>query len=81
MSALIEGKSSLMDETIVAKDIQYLNGRYKILNVPHIALSKPTPTGEMFIRDMLVDVKLARIYRHMKNNDIQFVDFEEYSSN
>lgn len=37
-------------------------GQYHVQGVPHIALSTPTSTGEMVIREAYVDLKLARIY-------------------
>lgn len=53
-------------ETEVTRDVQF--GPFRVLGVPHIELSKPTPTGERFIREAGVDFKLAAICEYLETN-------------
>lgn len=75
MSATIERKSRAV-ETEIIQDVRI--GQYRVQSVPHIALSRPTPTGEKVIRDAMVDLKLARIYDYMKNNNVATVDYSSF---
>ncbi|MBU7317776.1 hypothetical protein [Paenibacillus oleatilyticus] len=75
MSATIERKAKAI-ETEIIKDVKI--GQYRVQGVPHIALSRPTPTGEKLIRDAMVDLKLARIYDYMKNNNVTTIDYSSF---
>jgi hypothetical protein len=52
-------------------------GDYTIYNVPTILLSKPTPTGEYSIREVVTDLNLARIYEHMKIQGIYEINYDK----
>lgn len=74
MSATIERSRAV--ETEIIQDVRI--GQYCVQGVPHIALSQPTPTGENVIRDAIVDLKLAQIYRHMEANNIRIADYASF---
>lgn len=62
-------------EREILREVRY--GNYTIKNAPHIELSKPTPTGEYYIRDLIVDVNISKIYRYMKENNLNDVDYQK----
>lgn len=61
-------------ETEFLKDLQF--GEYTIRDVPHITLSEPTTTGELYIREILVDVNVSKIYKYMVRNNIKVGDYQ-----
>jgi hypothetical protein len=74
MSATIERSRAV--ETEFIRDVQF--GPYRVLGVPHISLSRPTPTGENYIRNANVDFKLAEICEYMADHGIQCVHYTEF---
>ena len=74
MSTTIERSRAV--ETEVIRDVQF--GPYRVLGIPHISLSKPTPTGERYIREASVDFKLAEIFEYMVDHGIECVNYAEF---
>lgn len=74
MSVTIERSRAV--ETEMIRDVQF--GPYRVLGVPHIALSKPTPTGEQYIREAEVDFKLAEICEYMVEHRVPCVNYSEF---
>jgi hypothetical protein len=54
-------------------------GEYEVTDVPTIILNKPTPTGEMTIREASVDLKLSRIYQEMKKTKQYKVSYNDFN--
>ncbi len=75
MSATMERKSRAV-ETEITLDVRL--GKFRIVGVPHLALSQPSPTGETVVRNGSVDLKLARMYKYMKANSILTMNYAEF---
>ncbi|MFB9274627.1 hypothetical protein [Cohnella cellulosilytica] len=74
MKAMIE--RAIAVETEMIRDVQF--GPFHILGVPHIELTKPTPTGEFYIREAHVDLKLAEICEYLEAANKRIAQYDEF---
>lgn len=73
---MITERTSNEMEDIINLEVEIEGGNFVISNVPHEIIKRVK--GEKHVRTLEVELKLSKIYKHMKEKDIRRLDFMEF---